>query len=1150
MKYSKLLRLSNLTLCLFLGCYMIGFSQLLAVGTSYRGTQQNTATKSLRAALLDLEHTYRVSILFNSEMRDVYVPYQEGKTFSNLEDALQSLFRDTELTYKKVRDNFYVIVLKENPASQSRELDQAYIPKGIQPLASSAMTLNYSLPLGNHPIERTITGKVTSSENNEAIPGVTVLVKGTTNGTVTDAAGGYQISVPDNGGTLVFSFVGYTTEEVAITSQTVVNVTLLPDIKALGEVVVVGYGTQQRDKLVGSVASIKAEDLRTQGVNTVQKSLQGRLAGVNIESSGGNPGSGVRILVRGTGSFFNNDPLYIVDGVQVTNISNLAPSDIASIDVLKDASAAAIYGSRAANGVVLVTTKSGKQGPPQITINAYGGMQNIIKKMDVLNASEWATVSNMAHDNAGLPRLDVAQNPESLGAGTDWQGAIYRAAPVQSYEVGVGGGSENFTYNLSGGYFDQQGIVKKTDYNRVNLRMKSDFTKGRLKIGETVILTHEYWRNMAGGWGGQGGNPVGSAPKMIPVFDIYDPAAIGGFSGVSGPVVNVANPVAQLYLEDPKVYATNIIANLYGELKILDNLKYKYNIGYTGNFGYNYTYTAPYVVGGLFTNPNSDLTESRNQTTFVLQEHTLSYDKAFGKHNLQALLGFAFQKNQYRGLTGSKSGMPDGIEVLDAGTGNIAAGGNAYENSLESYFGRLVYSYDNRYLVTINFRRDGSSRFSPAYRYGNFPSVAVGWNISNEGFFDPVRTVVSTFKIRGSYGVLGNQEIPNYSYIRTIDLNLNYVTGQNQTLWPGSIQRSLVDPNIKWEESRTVNVGADFGFLEDKVSLTADYFVRKNTDLLLRVPLPLSMGSGSNPVVNAGQVTNKGIELALSYRNKVGELSYQVTGTFTSIKSIVDKLGTGTQEISGGQPTHHGSATTLSKAGEPIGSFYLIKTDGIFNSQAEIDAYSKDGQPIQPTAKPGDIRFVDANNDGIISDDDRVNAGSPNPKFSYGFGGNASWKGFDLSVFFQGTYGNKIYNGLRQDLEGMNLEWNYAKTTLNAWTPENHTDFPRAVINDPNLNSRVSDRFLESGSYMRLRTLQVGYTIPKALTDRIKLNSCRIYIGFDNLFTITKYKGYNPDLGRYSSSNENQGIFDRGVDYGHVAYPIARTSMLGLQISL
>lgn len=990
----------------------------------------------------------------------------------------------------------------------------------------------------------TVQGKVTDS-GGTGLPGVTVLLKGTSVAAPTDLDGNYSITVPNGNGTLVFSYIGYQNQEVQINNRSTINVKMEDDAEALEEVVVVGYGTQRRQDVTGAISSIKADDIVTQGANTVEKSLQGRVAGVQVESAGGNPGSGVRILVRGTGSLNNNNPLYIVDGVQVDNINNLAPTDIASMDILKDASAAAIYGSRAANGVVLITTKSGRKGENIIDFNAYYGVQNITKKLDLLNASEWARVSNAAYDAAGFERLAIAQNPESLGEGTDWQDEIYRTAPMQNYNLGASGGGDNYTYSLSGGYLNQDGIVKNTGYDRWNLRLKSDFTKGRVRIGESVILSKETFNPLTGGLGGQGGNPVGSAIKMIPVFDVYNPDAVGGYGGAFGPVVDIANPVAQLNLRDVENNVNKAIINAFAEVSILDELKYKFNVGYTNTSGYYYEYTRPYQIGALFTNLDADLYESRNQTNYFLQEHTLSYDKLFGKHNVQALVGYTYQNTQYRTLEGRKSGMPDGISVIDAGTANTASGSNAWENALISYLGRLIYSYDDRYVLTAIIRRDGSSRFGNGNKYGNFPSLAFAWNASSEKFFEPLSSVVSMLKLRASYGVLGNQEIADYRFVPSITPNTNYVIGREQLLWPGAIQTAFATPDIKWESSKTVDVGADLGFFNNKLFLTADYFVRRNTDILLQVPIPLSTGaSANNPYINAGQITNRGFEAALSFNNTVNDdFSYQVSGTFSSVNNEVDNLGTGSQQIFGGQPTHHGASATVTQAGYPVGAFYLIKTDGIFNSQEEINAHAHEGQLIQPNAQPGDIRFVDYNNDGQIDQNDRQFLGSPTPDFTYGFGGNLSWKGFDLNLFFQGTHGNKIYNGLRQDMESMSLNTNYSKATLNAWTPENHTNFPRAVINDPNLNSQTSDRFLENGSYLRFRTLQLGYTLPKSLLDAAKINSCRVYLSFDNLFTITNYKGYNPDLGRTGS------VLDRGVDFGHAAYPLARTSMVGVQLS-
>ncbi len=997
---------------------------------------------------------------------------------------------------------------------------------------------------GSYAQSLTIQGKVTETDGG-VLPGVTVLLKGTSVRTATNNEGSFSLQTPDGTGTLAVSYIGYETLEIPINKRPMINVTLQPSSEALDEIVVVGYGTQRKQDVTGSISTIKADDIRTQGSNSIQKSLQGRVAGVQVESAGGNPGSGVRILIRGTGSLNNNNPLYIVDGIQVDNINNLNPSDVASMDILKDASAAAIYGSRASNGVVLVTTKTGKKGVTKIDFDSYYGVQKIAKKVDVLNATEWATVSNAAYAAAGLTPLDIAKNPSSLGTGTDWQKELYESAPMQSYNLAASGGGDNYTFSMSGGYLDQQGVVKKTDYNRWNFRMKSDFTKGRLKLGESIILSKEYFRTMAGGWGGQGGNPVGSAVKMIPVFNVYDSSAIGGFGGAYGPVTNVANPMAQLNLEIPENRSTNVLLNLFAEVSLFEGLKYKFNLGYTNTFGYNYNYTYPYVVGTLFTNVDADLSESRNQSDYFLQEHTLNYEKAFGKSRIQALGGFTYQNSKYRVLSGSKSGMPEDIKVIDAGILNTAAGSNATENALISYLGRLVYSFDDRYVLTGTIRRDGSSRFGSSNRYGNFPSFAAAWNISNEDFFKPLQGIVSSLKLRGSYGILGNQEISDYRYISSITSNANYVIGQNQQLWSGSIQTAFETADIKWESSKTFDIGTDWSFFKNKASLTVDYFNRKNTDILLQVPIPLSTGASTNPpYLNAGQITNKGIEAALAYSNLDHPLTYQFSASMTAVNNRVDFLGTGTQQIFGGSPTHAGASATVTQAGLPVGAFYLIKSDGIFNSEEEINGYAKNGQLIQPSAKPGDMRFDDFNNDGKIDQNDRQNVGSPTPKFSYGFGGNASYRNFDVSVYFQGSYGNKIYNGLRQDIEGMNININYAKSTLGAWTPSNHTDFPRAVINDPNLNSQTSDRFLENGSYLRFKTLQFGYTIPKRVLDAAKIGSCRVYVSFDNLLTITGYKGYNPDLGRTGS------VLDRGVDFGHVAYPLARTALFGLQLSL
>ena len=989
-----------------------------------------------------------------------------------------------------------------------------------------------------------IDGKV-ADEKSVALQGVSVTVKDKPGiGTTTDANGSFSIqAMPQD--ILIFDFVGYDRQEVSAAQKSTLNIVMHLSATKLDEVVVIGYGTVQRKDLTGAITSIKSSDIKTQGVSNLTKALQGKMPGVTIESAGGNPGAGTRVLIRGVGTLGNASPLYIVDGVQVSNINNLSSADIESIDVLKDASAAAIYGSRAANGVVLVTTKSGISGKPAVHFNLNVGAQKIAHKVDVLNAQQWATVSNTAHNAAGLPVLDIAKNPDQLGVGTDWQNAIYRTAPMKQYELLVGGGNGSSRYSISGSYTDQDGIVKETGYKRYNLRVKTETTKGRLKFGETVLLSREKWTTMPEGWGGQGGNPVGSAAKMIPVFKIYDSTALGGFAGAYGPVVNVANPVAQLHLEDISRELTSILVNAYGEVTLIPGLSYRLNLGYTNSFSSNNDYYKKYVVGSLFAHPTNDINQSKDQNTLILLENTLNFNKHFGKHNIQALIGYTYQKNNYTYMSAGRTDLPDGIRSIDAGAGTSSSGGNSSESNLLSALGRVIYSYDNRYLLTASFRRDGSSRFGNKDRYGNFPSIALGWNLSNENFFESLSDKISTLKLRASYGELGNQEIGDYQYSAAVASNINYVTGAEQHKWFGATQTAFSSPNIKWENTKTSNIGLDLGILNNNLNLSVDYFVKQTDDVLLNVPIPGSAGSVKNPVVNAGTLRNNGIEIGANYNAQYGKLKFNVFGTFSSIHNKVLALGTGTQQIFGGQPTHHGASTTVTEAGGQISGFYLIKDIGIFNSQEEVDNYkNKDGIAIQPNAAPGDIKFQDTNGDGQISDLDKVYCGSPFPKFEYGFGFNASIANFDLNVFFQGTHGNKIYNGLRQDLESMSLEFNYSVATLDAWTPEHHSNIPRAISNDPNFNDRTSSRFLEDGSYLRMKTLQIGYTFPDNFDKKIKISSLRIYASADNLFTITSYTGFNPDIGRTGS------IFDRGVDFGHVAYPLSKTVSVGVQLTL
>lgn len=1032
-----------------------------------------------------------------------------------------------------------------NPFSEDCALKGTSVLKGkLLKIFLVYILLMFFVPNFLNAQEISISGTVTD-QNDNLLPGVNITVEGTSKGTATDFDGEYSIEV-EKGQVLQFSSVGFQDQEITVGDDDTIDVTM-EEGSALEEVVVVGYGSSEKSELTGAVSSLKSEDMeaiKNAGFSSALKGMKGRLPGVEIESAGENPGSGSRVLIRGVGTWNNTDPLYIVDGVQVSDINNLNPNDIESIDVQKDASAAAIYGSRAANGVVLVTTKSGEKGKLNIDLNASFGVQKIANKIDVLNAEEWARMSNTAHEAAGDSKLDLAEDPESLGEGTDWQDEIYRVAPVQNYSLGMSGGTEDTKYSVSFGYFDQDGIVKETGYNRFNFRAKSQTKKGRFTFGETAILSKEDWDRVppADNWGGQGGNAVGAATKMIPAFPVYNDENIGGFAGPVGSIANVQNPLGALNLEKIKDESFKAIINAYAEVELMEGLSYKLNLGYTNSIDYHSDYLKRHEMGQLNHSTN-DLSEENTKSPFYMIENTLNFDREFGKHHIEALAGYAIQKDETKLTLASVKDLPDGIKELDAGASSRNSGGNKMKSGLVSYFGRINYSYDKKYLLTASLRRDGSSRFSKNNRYGNFPAVSVGWNIHREDFFQELKPTFTQLKLKASYGKLGNQEFGDYAYTPVVTSNINSVSGTGQNLWSGAVQTSFVDPELKWEETETYDIGLNAGFFENKLQLTADFYHKRTSGILLDLPIPGSAGSLDNPTTNGGIVNNKGFELALSYSGDKGDFSYDVNGTFSAVKNRIKKLAGG-EPIFGGQPNLHGASTTTSKEGGSVGAFYLIETDGIFDSEDEVEDHSKDGELIQPNAEPGDIRFVDANGDGKISNSDKVDKGSPFPDFSYGLNLRGSWKNFDLSLSFQGVSGNKIYNGLGNEIEGMVREYNWSKKTLNAWTPDNHSDFPRAITSDPNNNARVSsDRFLESGSYFRMKSLQVGYTLPENVFNDIGMNSLRVYLNFTNLFTITHYSGFNPDLGRGGN------ILDRGVDFSHESYPLARTATIGLDIN-
>ena len=983
---------------------------------------------------------------------------------------------------------------------------------------------------------KTVTGTVTDVSG-EPIIGANIRIKGTTTGTITDIDGNFSIEAEPQS-VIEVSYIGYLTQETVINNQKSIRFLLKEDTKTLDEVVVIGYGVQKKADLTGSVANINTEKLNTQSNANIGQALQGKIAGVDIVSQGGAPGSGTRIMVRGIGTLNNASPLYIVDGMYMNSIDHINPNDIASIDVLKDASSAAIYGSRAANGVIIVTTKEGSntEGKPIIDLSVNLGISTASKFLDMLDAKGWAEVTTIARQAIGKPALDMATDLANK-PDNDWQDIMFRPALMQNYNLAVKGGGKYSTYYTGLGYFNQDGIVKGTNYQRYNIQSKNDYKRGIFSAGTNLIISFSHdkplHQELRGGM-------IGTILQSVPTLEKYDDTREGGYGGTYGDVVNIPHPLAIIddnimdrYNENVKIFA-----NLYAQIELFKGLKYKLNLTPDFSFERYKNYLNKYDFG-LATNSITQLTERQRRRRNILVENLLTFDRTFGEHKISALAGYTYQDSRFRHIQAYGEGLPQGLEEIDAATTNRSNEGNSWRSVLTSILGRVFYSYQNKYLFTATIRRDGSSKFGKNNRYGYFPSFSLGWNVAEEKFMENVHWL-DQLKLRGGYGVLGNQEIDNYQYSSTITTGINYPDG-NGGLLQGAFPKNFANPDIKWEETAMTNVGIDFMAFNNRLSLTADYYVKNTKDILLTVPIPISSGGANNPIRNAGKIRNNGFEFNLGWMDQPNpDISYGINliGSFNKNKVIA--MGSESGSIKGGS-TNQNITTSETKAGYPIGGYWLISTAGYFNSQEEVDAYAKDGKKIQPAAEPGDIKFVDANNDGVINDDDRVFQGSPFPDFTFALNGNMRYKNFDLSIGLQGVLGNKIYNATRQTLEDVTKGSNFLASCLDYWTPENkNASHPRLTWDDPNRNTRAeSDRYLENGSYLRLRSVQLGYTFPQTWFKGA-IQHARVYINAENLFTITSYSGYSPDV---NADNANYRGFDNFI------YPTNRTFMLGLNVT-
>jgi TonB-dependent starch-binding outer membrane protein SusC len=977
---------------------------------------------------------------------------------------------------------------------------------------------------------RTIKGTVTDKATGEFLAGVSVIVPGTTIGFLTDINGNYSINVPARDSVLQFSFVGYTTKVVDIKNQIQVNVNLSEDTKVLDEVVVVGYGTQKRSDLTGSISTVNVNEVGKRAVVSVTQALQGQVAGVDITSNSGTPGAGVMIRVRGIGTINDSDPLYVVDGMMVGDIDFINSSDIESIQVLKDASATAIYGSRGANGVVIVTTKKGSNGDAKVTFSSYYGIQNAWRSSNMMDGPTWSYLRNEALIAAGSAPAIADPASEST---TNWFKEISNAnAPISNVDVSVSGGNEKGNYFMSINRFSQDGIIKKTDFDRLSFRSNASYNvKPWLTVGDnlTVLKSNSQAQYESDEW----------TSMMITSFmrDPVTPVKNADGSYTKSIYTDTNNPVATIEYTNNTYLDYRTLGDMFANISLLKNLIFKTDYSFQYSYGDGRDYVPVYSVFSMQQNTVSKLYESYDKGYTQQWTNTLNYEKKFGDHNVSVLLGAESYTEKYKSSSITVNNFttddPDAI-IIDNAIGRKSAyvTGSLSEAKQLSAMARLNYSFKGKYLFTSNFRADGSSKFIRGKRWDYFPSFSLGWKISEEPFMKSI-PVINELKLRAGWGQIGNQgSVGAYEYLTSASSGADYI-------WGGAWRSGFCFPGVgntelKWEISTTSNVGLDFSLYNDKLTGSIEYYVKNTTGMILAVQVPGQSGVQNPPYQNAGSMKNNGLELSLQYRNMGHAFTYTFGGNFSKINNKVVSLGTESGAIYGALFMDQ-VYLTKTIAGKPIDMFYGYKTEGLFQNQAEIDA-----QTAQTNVSPGDVRYVDADKDGLL---DVKYLGSPLPKFTYSFNASCAYKGFDISINFQGVYGNKLYNGPSTYTRSSVGLYNLSRDMIHRWTGEgtqNSARYPRMCSSDVNNETLNTDRFIEDGSYLRVKTCQIGYELNKSLLDKVSIAKMRIYLNAQNLFTFTKYSGMDPEIGMRDS-------YDIGIDRG--TYPQARTYSLGLDVT-
>jgi TonB-linked SusC/RagA family outer membrane protein len=975
--------------------------------------------------------------------------------------------------------------------------------------------------------DKRVTGNV-QNEKGEPVAGVTVAEKNRTNAVTTDENGDFSISVEGDNSVLIFTSVGYESLELPVNGNIGLNVLLKTVNKALEEIVVVGYGTQKRKDVTGSVSSVNTNELKSLPVPSIGEAMQGRAAGLQVISSGV-PGSNVVFRIRGTGTINNSDPLLVIDGIPTDiPLNTLSPDDISNIEILKDASAAAIYGARGANGVVIITTKRGSSGKNNLEFKMFIGQQKATSMIQMLDASQFASLHNEMMANNGQPQNPAYADPLSLGKGTDWLGALFSTAPIQNYSLAYSGGSAKSNYYVSGTMLDQQGIVLNTGYKRYTIQFNSESRVfDWLKFGNNLTLNHDIKNS--------GSYDIRNAMAALPVQPVYNPdGTYSGPVGQSSWYGDIPNPIGKATINENTTRGYNVLGNIYTEIKLLKGLTFKSTGGVQASFYDNRSW-APKYDWQPIPQPNSYLFEQYNKSLTWLWDNYLTYDKFFNtKHHLTLLGGSSAQNNRFDFLNGSiQNFASSSTQQINNGTTQPTVGGSASEWALLSFIGRANYSYQDKYLLTATLRRDGSSRFGENSRWGWFPSASLAWRLSDEEFMKGIDWLTD-LKIRAGFGITGNQNIGNYSFasvLQTVQYNFN---GQAVT---AVVPLAIPNPGVRWEEVAQSNIGFDATLFKGRINVTVDAYVKNTNDMLVPMSVPITTGYSDIvvPSVNAGKVKNNGVELNINTQNTKGPVEWNTSFNISYNKNKVVSLNDSVPLYTGSIGLNQN--LSIQRRGFPVSSFYGFITNGIFQSQKEVDDYAVQvpGADEFNRTSAGDIKFRDLNNDGRIDDADRTYIGNPSPRLIFAMNNTFAWKGLDLSIFLQGVQGNNIFNANRIFLEGMAVAQNQTTAVLDRWTGTGSSnDFPRSIFNDPNKNTRVSDRFIEDGSYLRIKNVSIGYTLPKSFTDKAKIKSARIYLSAQNLYTFTKYTGFDPEVPA------------TGIDNN--VYPVTRTISAGINL--